>query len=109
MAIRAEENALRGLLTDLVDEPGDAAPGQTEGLLLGIKVVELKRRDTAVVAAELTLPAVLVDEDLFHLSTAPCNCLSPAPFAAGRSASKDHEGRRPVPPAFQCRLAGAAQ
>src|SRR5690349_15935068 len=51
MAVRADENALRGLCAGRFERPGDAAAGDGEPLGRGVDVVELQRGEAARVPA----------------------------------------------------------
>ena len=78
MTVGAQQDALGDLLTNVVERPGDAPLGDPESLLSRIEVVKLKGAETAVIAAQHTLAAGLLDKNLLDLSPPAGNGLGSA-------------------------------
>jgi hypothetical protein len=78
MTVRAQEHALRRLGAAPLQRSRDAAQGQPEGLLLRINVMEVQSGGGSIVAAQLTPPTRLLDEDLLHASAPIRNPLATA-------------------------------
>src|SRR4029079_13604797 len=63
MTIRAEQDALRCLLSHLLYRPSEAASGDPELLRLRVDVVEVQRTDAPVVATKSAGSAGLGDQE----------------------------------------------
>jgi hypothetical protein len=101
MAVRAQQSAFFGLAADLRNSSRDAALGQTETLGRRIAMVELQRLYALVVAAQDTLSARFLHEQLFYSAPTPANRLGTALLAPEASLRADDRELRPaVPPAF---------
>ena len=62
MTVRAQENALRRLLSGGGERAGEPAVRDPERLRIGIEVMELKGCQAAVIAAERAASAALLDK-----------------------------------------------
>src|SRR6266540_535137 len=83
MAVGAEKNALPRLLSDLLQRPGDASLGKSEGLLAGISMMKLECRDAAVVTAQHALSPGLLNQDLLDLPPPALHGVCAALLATG--------------------------
>ena len=78
MTVGAQQDALGDLLANVINRSGEAPLGDPERLLSRIEVVKLKGAGTAVIAAQDTLPAGLLDKNLLDLSPPAGNSLGSA-------------------------------
>jgi hypothetical protein len=76
VAIGAQEDALARLRLRLCQRSSYASVTQREALIGRHKVVKLKRRNTATVAAYAASSACLIHEHLLYPTSASCDCLS---------------------------------
>jgi hypothetical protein len=82
MAVGAQQDALRDLLSDVVDCPSHSALCNAERLLSRITVMKLERSETLVASAELASPTGLFDQYLLDLSAPTGNGLGSALLAS---------------------------
>jgi hypothetical protein len=81
VAIRAQQDALADLQAQAVKAMGTPL-GTAELLETRVEMVELERTQAAVVAAQTTAAAGLLDKDLLHTTSPPNHRLLTAPAAS---------------------------
>src|SRR4051812_43977188 len=96
MAVRAEQNAFRGLLTEGVEGSREPPAADLKALGPWVEVVEGERGHTSVVSAATACSAEFADEDLLRSPTPACDTVGRAPRAARPAVRAEHVRGLPV-------------
>jgi hypothetical protein len=104
VTIRAQQEALANLGTKTLNTSGHSILGDTELLQGRVEMMELQRRNTAVVAAEPAASPRLLDEDLLDSSATPHHGFLAAPAATEIPTGVSDVVTLPVPGTHQRRL-----